>query len=801
MKKIFLMASLLLAVSIITSQTRKDYPIQPVPFTQVHITDGFWFDRMETNRTVTIPYAIKMNETTGRVTNLEIAAGLQTGEYCTRYPFDDTDIYKVIEGASYSLMLKPDKELEKKLDELIDIIAKAQEPDGYIYSARTSKSEKMNRSIGTERWSNLQWSHELYNAGHMFEAAVAHFMATNKKSFLTIALKCADLLVKDFGPGKVLLPPGHQEIELGLVKLYRLTGEEKYLNLAKYFLDIRGKGKELTGRESWGEYSQDHKPVIDQDEAVGHAVRAAYMYSAIADVAALTGDESYVIALDKIWDNVVSKKIYLTGGLGATGSWEGFGPNYDLPNASAYNETCASIANVYWNHRMFLLKGDGKYIDILERTLYNALLSGISISGDKFFYPNPLESFGTHERSNWFECACCPGNVTRFIASVANYIYAVRDKEIFVNLFTNNLSNLKIDNDDVILNQKTKYPWEGRIVLNVNLKKQTKDFSINLRIPGWAQDEVVASDLYNFIDKPKKQISILVNGKPYEFNIEKGYAKINRTWKNNDKIELILPMEVKRIAANNNVEADRGRIALQRGPLVYCAEGIDNNDYTRNILIGNDTKFSTKFHYNLLNGVEVITAKASGVKLADDKKLLIKKKQNFMAIPYYAWAHRGKTEMSVWIANDETVVQPLFGSDLLTNAKITSSAGKNPEVIADRLEPKNSIDHSFPFFHWWPNKGTTEWVQIDFQKPEEISQMDIYWFDDTGIGECRIPSSWKLFYKDGDKWRDVYTVDKYGVDKDKYNSVIFETVRTKSLKIEIHSQTNSAGGIHEIKIK
>ncbi|MBS3945328.1 MAG: glycoside hydrolase family 127 protein [Melioribacter sp.] len=801
MKKIVFMALLLLTVSVITSQTRKDYPIQPVPFTQVHISDGFWFDRMETNRTVTIPYAIKMNETTGRVTNLEIAAGLKTGEYCTRYPFDDTDIYKVIEGASYSLMLKPDKELEKKLDELIDVIANAQEPDGYIYSARTSKSEKMKQSIGPERWSNLQWSHELYNAGHMFEAAVAHFMATNKKSFLTIALKCADLLVKDFGPGKVQLPPGHQEVELGLVKLYRLTGEEKYLNLAKYFLDIRGRGKELTDRESWGEYSQDHKPIIEQDEAVGHAVRAAYMYSAIADVAALTGDESYIKALDKTWDNVVSKKLYLTGGLGATGSWEGFGPNYDLPNASAYNETCASIANVYWNHRMFLLKGEGKYIDILERTLYNALLSGISISGDKFFYPNPLESFGTHERSNWFECACCPGNVTRFIASVANYIYAVRDKEVFVNLYTNNSSNLKIDNDDVILNQKTKYTWEGRIVLTVNLKKQTKDFSINLRIPGWAQDEVVASDLYSFIDKLKKQISVLVNSKPYEFNIEKGFAGISRTWKNNDKIELILPMEVKRIAANNNVEADRGRIALQRGPLVYCAEGIDNNGYARNILIGNDTKFSTKYHYNLLNGVEVITAKSSGVKQAKDKKLLIKEKQNFMAIPYYAWAHRGKTEMSVWIANDEKVVQPLFGSDLLTHAKITSSAGKNPEVIADRLEPKNSIDHSFPFFHWWPNKGSTEWVQIDFQKPEEISQMDIYWFDDTGIGECRIPSSWKLFYKEGDKWREVYTIDKYGVEKDKYNSVIFETVRTKSLKIEIHSQTDFAGGIHELKIK
>ncbi|NMB80518.1 MAG: glycoside hydrolase family 127 protein [Ignavibacteria bacterium] len=800
MNKIILLLMILNIGSQTVCQVKKDYPIQPVPFTQVHITDGFWFDRMETNRTVTIPYAIKMNETTGRVTNLEIAAGLKTGEYCTRYPFDDTDIYKVIEGASYSLMLKPDKELEKKLDELIDIIAKAQEPDGYIYSARTGKSDKLKGWIGPERWSNLQSSHELYNAGHMFEAAVAHFMATNKKSFLTIALKCADLLVKDFGPGKVQLPPGHQEVELGLVKLYRLTGEEKYLNLAKYFLDIRGRGKELTGRESWGEYSQDHKPIIEQDEAVGHAVRAGYMYSAIADVAALTGDESYIKALDKIWNNVVSKKLYLTGGLGATGSWEGFGPNYDLPNASAYNETCASIANVYWNHRMFLLKGEGKYIDILERTLYNALLSGISISGDKFFYPNPLESFGTHERSAWFECACCPGNVTRFIASVANYIYAVNSKEIYVNLFTNNKADLKVGNDEVVLSQTTNYPWDGKVVLNVNLKNQSKGFSINLRIPGWAQDEVVASDLYQFIDKPKSKTTIRINGKQIDYNVENGFAKISRTWNDKDVIELILPMEVKRIVANNNVEADRGRIALQRGPLVYCTEGIDNNGYARNILLTGDSKLNTDFQKNLLSGVEIITGKAYGVK-SSDKNILTKEEQNFVAIPYYAWAHRGKTEMSVWIANDEKVVRPLYGSDLLSNAQITASAGKNPEVIADRLEPKNSIDHSLPFFHWWPNKGTAESVQIDFQNLEEISQVDVYWFDDTGIGECRIPSSWKVFYKEGDKWREVYTVDKYGVEKDKYNSVTFETVRTKSLKIEIHSQPDFAGGIHEIKIK
>ncbi len=799
-KKILLLIILVLSSNVI-SQTVKDYPIQPVPFTQVHMNEGFWFDRMEINRTVTIPYAIKMCETTGRVTNLEIAAGLKTGEYCTRYPFDDTDVYKVIEGASYSLLLKPDIDLEKKLDELIDIIAKAQEPNGYLYSARTGKSEKMIRSIGPERWSNLQWSHELYNAGHMYEAAVAHYMATKKKSFLNIALKNADLIVNDFGPGKIQLPPGHQEVELGLVKLYRLTKEEKYLKLAKYFLDIRGKGKGLTGRESWGEYAQDHKPIIEQDEAVGHAVRAAYMYSAIADVAALTGDESYIKTLDKIWDNVVAKKLYLTGGLGATGSWEGFGPNYDLPNASAYNETCASIANVYWNHRMFLLKGESKYIDILERTLYNALLSGISLSGDKFFYPNPLESFGTHERSSWFECACCPGNVTRFISSIANYIYALGNREIFVNLYLSNDAKLQVDGEEIGIKQKTNYPWNGKVNLTVYRKNQTGGFSINLRLPGWIRDEVVASDLYTYVDKQKENFSVMVNGKQVDYKFENGFVKIYFDWQDNDKIELKLPMEVKRIVANNNVEADRGRIALQRGPIVYCAEGIDNNGYTRNLMLKDDEDFDTEFRMDLLNGVKVITGKTYGVKLEEDRKTLNRNTQNFLAIPYYAWAHRGKTEMSVWIANDEVAVRPLHGPDLHTNAKITSSSGRSPEVIVDGLEPKNSIDHSFPFFHWWPQKGTAEWIQIDFPKLEEISQIDIYWFDDTDIGECRVPDSWKVFYKDGENWRQVYTVDKYGTEKDKYNSVIFETVRTTSLKIEIQSQKDFAGGIHELKLK
>jgi len=799
MKSKTLLTVLFFSVFVI-AQTKRDYPIQPIPFTQVQINHGFWYNRMETNRTVTIPYALKLLEETGRVKNFAIAGGIMKGDFCSKYYFDDSDVYKVIEGASYSLMLKPDKKLEEQLDNIIHLITVAQEKDGYLYTARTMGTKKFDRVIGPSRWLNEEGSHELYNLGHLYEAAVAHFMATNKRTLLDVALKSAELVNSVFGPGKLCLPTGHQEIEIGLVKLYRVTSEEKYLKLAKFFLDMRG--NYINGRKSWGEYNQDHKPVIEQDEAVGHAVRAGYMYSGMADVAALTGDKDYINALDKIWNNVAGKKLYLTGGVGAAGSWEGFGPNYDLPNASAYNETCASIANVFWNHRMFLLSGDSKYLDVMERTLYNALLSGISMSGDRFFYPNPLESFGTHERAAWFDCACCPTNVTRFIASVANYMYAVKENELFVNLFANSETEVKLNNCAVKLKQETNYPWDGKIKIIVESQTAGENFKLSVRIPCWAQNKPIATDLYKFVGEQKGKPTITINGETIDIKIENGFASIKRDWKNGDVVELNLPMEIRKIVANEKVEADKGRIALQRGPIVFAAEWVDNKDgFVRNILLPENSNLTAEFKPDLLNGVEIIKGKALGCKLGSDKKTIEKSEQDFVAIPYYAWAHRGKGEMSVWLAYEESAVRPLAGTTLLTNAKLTVSHGKNIEAMIDQLEPKSSIDESLPYFHWWPSKGEKEFVQIDFQKPEEISEVSIYWFDDTGIGECRVPATWKVFYKENDKWSPVYTTDKYGTDKDKYNSVIFETVRTPSLKIEIQSQKDFAGGIHELKLK
>jgi DUF1680 family protein len=406
------------------SQTNNDYPIRPVPFTSVKVTDAFWAPRIKLNHDVTIPIALKQCYITGRVDNFKVAGHLKEGKFCTEFPFDDTDIYKIIEGASYSLQTSPDPQLEARIDTLIYYVGKAQEPDGYLYTTRTIDPAHPHPWSGKERWINeSNGSHELYNCGHLYEAAVAHFLATGKRTFLDIAIKNADLLVRTFGPGKLAKSPGHQIVEMGLVKMYRVTGKKEYLDLAKFFLDCRGNGSE---------YSQDNKKVIDQSEAVGHAVRATYMYSGMADVAALTGNMDYLHAIDRIWNDVVTSKLYITGGIGAIGDHEGFGAKYELPNMSAYNETCASIGNIYWNYRLFLLHGESKYYDVLEQTLYNGMISGISLSGDHFFYPNPLESMGQHSRSEWFGCACCPSNVCRFIPSIPGYMYGQTDSRLYV---------------------------------------------------------------------------------------------------------------------------------------------------------------------------------------------------------------------------------------------------------------------------------------------------------------------------------------------------------------------------------
>lgn len=521
----------------IAQQPSEDYPIQPVLFTKVHLTDSFWRPRLETNASVTIPYILDKCHTEGRINNFLVAAGKKKADKLTDFPFDDTDLYKLLEGASYSLQEKYDAKLDREMDTLIQIIGDAQEPDGYLYTFRTAHVAHPHEWIGDKRWVNEEvLSHELYNAGHLYESAVAHYAATGKTTFLNIAIRNADLLVKTFGPDKLHEYPGHQIVELGLVKMYRVTGKKDYLNLAKFFLDTRGGGEV---------YNQADKNPVNQTEAEGHAVRATYMYTGMADVAALTGDISYLNAIDTIWNNVADKKLYITGGIGATGNGEAFGADYDLPNMSAYAETCASIANVYWNQRMFLLHGDAKYIDVLERTLYNGLLSGISLSGDRFFYPNPLASVGQHQRSAWFSCACCITNMTRFLPSMPGYIYAQNKNDLYVNLFVSNNATIRLSSTDVKLTQQTAYPWQGDVNISVDPTKASS-FALHIRIPGWANDEPVPSDLYTFISTKKTSVPIAVNGKEIDYAMQNGYAVINRPWKKGDKVTISFPMSTLR---------------------------------------------------------------------------------------------------------------------------------------------------------------------------------------------------------------------------------------------------------------
>ncbi len=773
----------------------KDYPIKPVPFTAVHLNDVFWAPRIEVNRSVTIPYAFGKCEETGRMDNFERAAMRIRGQVPKNlappgYPFDDTDVYKVLEGAAYALSVKKDPKLEAYVDRQIALIASAQEPDGYLYTTRTINPEAPHPWAGKARWEKeSDLSHELYDLGHLYEAAVAHYQATGKKSLLNVATKSADLLAATFGPGKRAVAPGHQIVEMGLAKLYRVTGRTQYLELAKFFLDCRGGGSD---------YSQDDKPVIDQSEAVGHAVRASYMYSGMADVAALTGDPKYLTAIDRIWDDVVAKKLYVTGGIGATGAGEAFGKAYELPNMSAYCETCAAIGNDYWNDRLFLLHKDAKYIDVLERTLYNGLLSGVSLEGKDFFYPNPLESIGQHARSPWFGCACCPGNITRFIASVPGYFYAQQGSNLYVNLYAGGTADVAMDGGrKVQVVQKTEYPWSGDVKLTVNPAKPGR-FAMNVRIPGWARNEAAPSDLFRFADRAPMP-TLKVNGKPVPMTIVKGYVTVDRAWKKGDVVALNLPMPARRIVSSAKVLADQGRVAVQRGPVVFCAEGADNAGKVRNLMLPDAAKLTALRQPNLLGGVVTLTGTAQAL-TAGPGGAVEKAPKTVTMIPYYAWCNRGRNEMEVWLPNSEKAAKPTPLPTVSTRATIRASQGSDPKAINDGLEPNFMGDDSNPYFHWWPKKGTTEWVEMTLPEATTVSESTLYWFDDTGRGECRVPEGWKLLYKEGDAWKPVEDAT-YGLLKDQPNRTTFKPVKTTALRLEVKLQKEFAAGIWEWKAR
>jgi uncharacterized protein len=634
----------------------RDYPIRAVPLTAVTIDDAFWAPKLEVNRTVTIPHILKENDDTGRVANFEKAAGKKSGPYEGRR-FNDTDIYKIIEAASYSLAIVPDPRLSTRLDELIQLIAASQETDGYLFPARTIDPRHPAPGVGPERWIYENGSHELYNAGHLYEAAVAHFEATGKRTLLDIAIRNADLVCRTFGPDGRHAVSGHEEIELALVKLYRVTGNATYLKTAEWLVAERGKPHpdmppypdkafEMYNDRA---YKQDQAPVVEQDRAVGHAVRAMYLYEAVTDVAAITDSDAFAKAADRLWQDVVSKRLYLTGGVGARGTTESFGDDYELPNLRAYTETCASVGNDLWNHKMFLLHGDGKYIDLFERILYNGVLAGVSLAGNTFFYQNPLESNGRAKRAEYFEVACCPANLARMLEQLPGFVYAAgagspsaasRGDTVYVNLYVANHADVKLGGRRVKIAQDTRYPWDGDVSIRLD-PDGSGPFTVAVRIPAWSRDRPVPSDLYRFADSASEQPSVSVRSRNAEpqrvpLDVRDGYVQIRRNWKSGDTIHLTLPMPARRIAAHSGVKDDEGRIAIQRGPLVYAVEGVDNGGRALDLVIPRNSALRSRFRADLLNGVEVISGEGEGGR-------------PFLAIPYYAWNNRGQGEMAVWI--------------------------------------------------------------------------------------------------------------------------------------------------------
>lgn len=807
MKQVFLIIVIAASAMTTAAQTENNgYPIGQVPFTSVKVTDGFWGQRLKASLDVTIPLAFSKCEETGRYDNF-IKAANPSDEYVVEgFPFDDTDPYKTIEGASYSLQTYPDDKMVAYIDSVLDIIAMAQEPDGYLYTPRTMNPKHPHAWSGNARWVEEEvLSHELYNLGHMLEGAIAHYQATGSRKFLDIAIRYADCVCEQVGPGEgqYCVVPGHQIAEMGLCKLYLLTGEKKYLDEAKFMLDYRGK------TEIHDFYTQSHLPIVDQKEAVGHAVRAGYMYAGIADVAALTGQSEYIAVIDTIWENMVGKKLYITGGIGATANGEAFGANYELPNMSAYCETCAAIGNVYVNYRLFLLHGESKYYDVLERTLYNGLISGISLDGGAFFYPNPLESMGQHKRQPWFGCACCPSNVSRFIPSLPGYIYAVDKRNIYVNLFMPNTGNLNVEGTKVTIYQQTEYPWDGDIAITVS-ENDAGQWAMKIRIPGWVKNKPVPSDLYYYTDGLRPQYNVTINGEGTMGELtEDGYFTIDRKWKTGDVVRVHFDMEPRTVRAHNNVEADRGFTAIERGPLVYCAEWCDNDFDIMGTLLNQspvmtveDATIESTEYVEASYPIKAIRTKAQVLDFDQEGQLTVKNVE-LKLIPYYAWCHRGEGKMRVWLAQDLKATTPTQPETLASRSQIEASKDiPAKSALNDRVVPMNENDPAVVYTRWWPNNGQKEWVAYTFPEATTVRSSTVYWYDDAPWGGLRIPKSWTMYYKDAQgEWQPVTGADKYTTDKGTANTVNFDPVETIALKLELEMPDNNSCGISEWVVK
>ncbi len=820
-------------------------PLTPVPFTDVTFTDGFWGERLAAVRDATLKANLHQCEITGRLDNLAIAARQKQGLY-KGYFFNDSDVYKAIEGAAYVLATMPDgpgkAALDRQLDDVIGTIAAAQQPDGYINSYFQTKDANPAIKDTDTKWSNTAVKHEMYCMGHLIEAAVAHFRATGRRSLLEVAIKAADHIDATFGP-----PPkrpdvcGHEEIELALIKLWRLGRDDKsagikepdrYLRLAEHFVDARGVPAE--GRKLYGEYCQDHMPLKDQTEVVGHAVRAMYLFSAATDLALIsartngsspliTEHRSLVTPLQSLWSDLTARKMYLTGGIGNSAHNEGFTRPYDLPNDSAYAETCATIGLAMWAHRLNLLTSDARYFDVLERALYNGILSGVSLDGSKFFYENPLGSTGDHRRQDWYACACCPPNILRFLASVGGMMYTTHGEggpasDVFVNLFGASDAIVSLGDHRVRIIQSTDYPWQGKVRLRVESATADLAFALNVRIPDWCDQPP------EFRVSARRATAQIQTQAPKPGTY---YSVALGVWTPGDTVDIEFPMPVRRVHSHPAVTANRGRVALQRGPVVYCLEDADNHDknevgHARRIAIPPDAEFKPEFRPDLLGGVTVITGEGILAPLPEWEESTLYRGNAapepvmFTAIPYFAWDNRYAGGMQVWVP--ESVAMMPLGP--LPGVKPSASHCWSSDTVlalTDRQEPASSADHQVPRHTFWPRKGTTEWVQLDFTDkagapaPRVISGLEIYWFDDgppAASGNCRVPKSWSILYKPlpgvpgsgpPRDWLPMASTSRLTVDKDRYNRATFDPVEAVAVRIQVELQPEFSAGVLEIK--
>jgi len=781
-------------------------PLTPVPFTDVTLEGGFWGPRLAATRSGTLAQNLAHCESTGRIDNLRRAAA-GSGEF-EGYFFNDSDVYKAIEGACYQLALAREgqpsadalfrTDLDRQLDDLITIIARAQRHDGYINSYYQLKEGL------DQRWTDEANKHETYCMGHLIEAGVAHYQATGKRTLLDVAIKSADHIASVFGPGKRSEAPGHEEIELALVKLSRVTGEKKYLDLAQFFIDCRGVPRPTLASPTptlYGEYCQDQMPVRMQSEAVGHAVRAMYLYSAVTDLAALTGDSGYTGALDRVWDDVTLKKMYVTGGIGPSAHNEGFTFPYDLPNDSAYAETCASIGLAMWAHRMTLLHRDARCFDIFERVLYNGILSGVSLDGRGFFYVNPLASEGGHHRREWYSCACCPPNVLRFLSSLGGYAYATDGDTVYVNMYAQGTAHLKLKSGGVTITQTTDYPWSGKVQFKVQTASENQPVSLNLRRPAWSTE---GSTTFRQSTTTNNKQGLVGHGIKDTGAV---YIEVaQHTWKERDTVEIDFGMKTHRVHANPNVKQDFGRAALQRGPLIYCLEQADNKAGVRDLALKSGAEFTHEWRPDLLGGVTVLKGTALRADSAPWNADALytpaptPDEVEVTAIPYYAWDNRDPGEMVVWIPEAPSLLKPPPPPDITATASHCFVKDAAAAVVGDG-DPKSSSDETLSRLTFWDHKGTTEWVQLDFRRPRSVSACRVFWFDDSPRGGCRVPSAWRVLVKEGQGWIPVELSAPAECRKDRYNEARFAPLIASSIRIEVDLAPGASGGLIRCRVE